>query len=482
MATDDPVSSSFESRVDEVALQSPALLKPALERGADYAEVFFQQRSATGLRTSVHAGTTAPRILVSEHLEEGLSIGALDTAQQEMQAVAGWVPGAWQDASLNVARKFARQKASPLDSHNIDVRIDWLEHMPQDAPCMASVAEKKHLLSTIAEQVFSYAPEVAQCTIDYRDLSNKSLLLNSEGSAQARASSTFGLRLMVDVGAKSDNKKKRAAYTTLGFRGRFGALAFGLSPYIIEQLVERAHRMKDAREIATGHMPVVFAGGSAGLWLHELVGHLLEADVLPDTLSIGDSLSGAGLTVYDDATLSEQMGTYASDDQGIKGQRTRLIEKGRIANVLTDRFYAAQLQQPFTGNGRRASFTDPPLPRMSNLSMAAGDQAPEDIIRSVRHGLYVQQARAGVHDKGSREFQLHVAEGYLIKEGRLDQPVCDVLISGNGLTALRQLVAIGNDVSLDQGMGQCKKAGQVVPVSVSTPTVRIDGLQVQQVT
>ena len=391
--------------------------------------------------------------------------------------LAGWEPSAFTLLAEDLGSCFGQKQSLSAGQKNTPTSPVWLDAIAADAPEMVSKQEKEHLLVAIADSLFSFDPAIKQCILEYHDRGKKSLLVNSEVQAIVREHTRYGLRIRLAY----EGLEGFPIYATLGYSGGFGELAFGLPAEVIQSLVDQARRALEAKTIAPAVMPVVFAGGSAGLWLHETVGHLFEADVFPDTLAIGENIGPASLNIYDDATADDRQGSYVADDQGVEGQRTMLIEYGQIAGLLTDRYHAQVQKMPLSGNGRRASYDVPPLPRMTNLFMEPGLLGKDEIIQSVQNGLYVEQARAGKHNPITGEFQLMVTEGFTIKAGRLDHPVRELAISGKGLAALRNIQAIGNDLKKDRGMGLCEKAGQVVSVSVNTPTVLVGELNVRPV-
>ena len=232
-----------------------------------------------------------------------------------------------------------------------------------------------------------------------------------------------------------------------------------------------------------GQMTVVLGSGWPGILLHEAVGHGLEGDFNRKGSStfagrIGQRVAAAGVTVVDDGTLADRRGSLNVDDEGNPTQRTVLIEDGILKGYMQDALNARLMGVAPTGNGRRESFAHLPLPRMTNTTMLAGDKDPDEIIRSVKNGIYAANFGGGQVDITSGKFVFSMSEAYLIEDGKVTRPIRGATLIGNGPDALTRVSMIGNDMKLDPGVGTCGKDGQSVPVGVGQPTLRIDGLTV----
>jgi TldD protein len=232
-----------------------------------------------------------------------------------------------------------------------------------------------------------------------------------------------------------------------------------------------------------GEMAVVLGPGWPGILLHEAIGHGLEGDFNRKGTSafsglIGKQVAAKGVTVVDDGTLENRRGSITIDDEGTPSQRNVLIEDGILVGYLQDRLNARLMGVKPTGSGRRESYADPVLPRMTNTFMLNGDKAPEEIVRSVKKGLYAVNFGGGQVDITSGKFVFSASEAYLIEDGKVGAPVKGATLIGNGPDALTKVKMIGNDTRLDDGIGTCGKDGQSVPVGVGQPTLRIDGLTV----
>jgi TldD protein len=232
-----------------------------------------------------------------------------------------------------------------------------------------------------------------------------------------------------------------------------------------------------------GEMTVVLAPGWPGILLHEAVGHGLEGDFNRKMTSafcglMGQRVASPGVTVVDDGTLGGRRGSLTIDDEGTPTSRTVLIEDGILKGYMQDRQNARLMGMRPTGNGRRQSFASPVMPRMTNTYMLAGDKAPEEIIASVKKGIYAVNFGGGQVDITNGKFVFSCTEAYLLENGKIGAPIKGATLIGNGPDALTRVSMIGNDLELDPGIGVCGKNGQSVPVGVGQPTLRLDGLTV----
>ncbi|MBT4219967.1 MAG: metalloprotease TldD, partial [Rhodospirillaceae bacterium] len=232
-----------------------------------------------------------------------------------------------------------------------------------------------------------------------------------------------------------------------------------------------------------GEMDVVLGPGWPGILLHEAIGHGLEGDFNRKKTSafsglLGERVAAPGVTVIDDATLPDRRGSLTIDDEGTPGQRTVLIEDGILKGYMQDRMNARLMGVSPTGNGRRQSYAHQPIPRMTNTYMLDGEREPDEILGSVKNGLYAVNFGGGQVDITSGKFVFTCTEAYLIEDGKVTAPVKGATLIGNGPDVLTRVSMIGNDMELDPGIGTCGKDGQGAPVGVGQPTMRIDGLTV----
>jgi len=290
------------------------------------------------------------------------------------------------------------------------------------------------------------------------------------------------VRLSVTVIAEQKGRREVGAS---GGGGRFGLDRFDdelLNRYV-DEAVHSALTNLDSRPAPAGEMTVVLGPGWPGVLLHEAVGHGLEGDFNRKGSSaftgrIGQRVAAKGVTVLDDGTIADRRGSLNVDDEGHASQRNVLIEDGILRGYIQDSLNARLMGVAPTGNGRRESYAHLPMPRMTNTYMLGGDKDPQEIIASIKKGLYATNFGGGQVDITSGKFVFSASQAWWVENGKLLYPVKGATIVGSGPESLKKISLIGNDLALDSGVGTCGKEGQSVPVGVGQPTLRIDGLTV----
>ena len=291
------------------------------------------------------------------------------------------------------------------------------------------------------------------------------------------------VRLNVTVVVESGRRKETASYGG-GARSTYELFfANDFAENIADEALRQATVALDARAAPAGEMTVVLGAGWPGILLHEAIGHGLEADFNRKGTSVfsnlmGEKIANKECTVVDDGTLKDRRGSLNIDDEGTPTECTVLIEKGHLRNYMQDRQNALLMGLNVTGNGRRQSYAHRPMPRMTNTYMLPGSQTPEEIIRSVKTGLYAVSFGGGQVDITNGKFVFSASEAYLIEDGKITTPVKGATLIGDGAHVLKNVSMIGNDLKLDSGVGTCGKSGQSVPVGVGQPTLKIDQLTV----
>jgi TldD protein len=290
------------------------------------------------------------------------------------------------------------------------------------------------------------------------------------------------VRVSLQVIVESEGRREQGSAGG-GGRYDYGYFSDNLLRDYAEKAVHQALTNLDAKPAPAGTMTVVLGSGWPGILLHEAIGHGLEGDFNRKGSSafsgrIGQRVAAKGVTVVDDGTLPDRRGSLNIDDEGTPTQCTTLIEDGILRGYMQDSLNARLMGMAPTGNARRESFAHLPMPRMTNTYMLAGDKEPEEIIASVKNGLYAINFGGGQVDITSGKFVFSAAEAWMIEDGKLTYPVKGASLIGNGPDALTRVSMIGNDMKLDPGVGTCGKEGQSVPVGVGQPTLRIDGLTV----
>jgi TldD protein len=290
------------------------------------------------------------------------------------------------------------------------------------------------------------------------------------------------VRLSVSVIAEQAGRRESGS---AGGGGRFGLAYFDdarITTYV-DEAVKAALTNLESRPAPAGEMTVVLGPGWPGVLLHEAIGHGLEGDFNRKGSSafsgrIGQRVAAKGVTVLDDGTIADRRGSLNVDDEGHASQRNVLIEDGILRGYIQDSLNARLMGVKATGNGRRESYAHIPMPRMTNTYMLGGDKAPEEIVASIKKGLYATNFGGGQVDITSGKFVFSASEAYWVENGKILYPVKGATLVGNGPDALTRVSMIGNDMALDSGVGTCGKEGQSVPVGVGQPTLRIDGLTV----
>ncbi|MCI0508568.1 microcin-processing peptidase 2 [Chromohalobacter marismortui] len=291
------------------------------------------------------------------------------------------------------------------------------------------------------------------------------------------------VRFNVSVIAVRDGRRERGS---AGGGGRY-SMARLRDEQVAERYAKEAVRQAmvnlEAVDAPAGQMPVVLGNGWPGILLHEAVGHGLEGDFNRKGSSafagrIGERVAAPGVTVIDDGTLADRRGSLSVDDEGTPSQCNTLIEDGILKGYMQDKLNARLMGMAPTGNARRESYAHVTMPRMTNTCMLAGQDDPEDIVKSVKRGIYAVSFGGGQVDITSGRFVFSASEAYLIEDGKITAPVKGATLIGNGPEVMQQVSMIGHDLDLDTGVGVCGKEGQGVPVGVGQPTLKIDELTV----
>ncbi|MBV8802413.1 MAG: metalloprotease TldD [Gammaproteobacteria bacterium] len=341
--------------------------------------------------------------------------------------------------------------------------------------------DKVALLQRIDAYTRKQDPRVIQVSVSLAAEYETILIMASDGHLAADVRPLVRLNVSVVV---EQNGQREQGYA--GGGGRFDyqyflqndlALSYG------REAVRQALVNLSAVEAPAGTFPVVLGPGWPGVLLHEAVGHGLEGDFNRKGTSvfsgrIGERVASSLCTVVDDGTLANRRGSLNIDDEGVPTQCTVLIENGILRNYMQDKRNARLMGTQSTGNGRRESYAQVPMPRMTNTYMLAGQSTPDEIIASVPKGLYAVNFGGGQVDITSGKFVFSASEAYLIENGKITQPVKGATLIGNGLEVLNKVSMVGNDLQLDSGIGICGKDGQSVPVGVGQPTLRVDALTV----
>jgi TldD protein len=353
-------------------------------------------------------------------------------------------------------------------------------YLPQDPIASLSAESKVKLLEKLESIARALDSRITQVTASIAGEYEVVIVARHDGVMAADVRPL--VRLSINVIAESNGRREQGSS---GGGGRFDYSYF--TDDILQEYAQKAVHQAivnlDARPAPAGSMTVVLGAGWPGILLHEAIGHGLEGDFNRKGSSafsnmIGQQVAAKGITIVDDGTIQNRRGSLSMDDEGNPTSRTVLIEDGILRGYIQDTLNARLMNMPVTGNARRESYAHIPMPRMTNTYMLNGTTPPEEIIKSVKRGLYAANFGGGQVDITSGKFVFSAAEAYMIEDGEITYPVKGATLIGNGPDVLKRVSMIGNDMALDSGVGTCGKEGQSVPVGVGQPTLRIDGLTV----
>ena len=354
-------------------------------------------------------------------------------------------------------------------------------YQPLDPLPTLKDADKVKLLERVDAEARRMDPRVKQVMVSLAAVHDTVLVAASDGTLAADVRPL--VRFNVSVIVEQDGRREQ------GYAGGGGRYAYGrfleedFALKLARDAVRQALVNLEATPAPAGTMTVVLGPGWPGILLHEAIGHGLEGDFNRKGTSafsgkVGQKVASELCTVVDDGTLKDRRGSLNVDDEGTPSQCTTLIENGVLKGYMQDKMNARLMGVSPTGNGRRESFAHLPMPRMTNTYMLPGPHDPEEIIRSVKRGLYAVNFGGGQVDITNGKFVFSASEAYLIEDGKVTRPVRGASLIGNGPDVLTRVSMVGNDLKLDEGVGTCGKEGQSVPVGVGQPTLRIDGITV----
>jgi TldD protein len=449
-------------------------LGEALSAGGDYADLYFESVMATALGVDEQIVKSA-----SQGTSAGCGIRVLSGERTGYAYTDNLSPERLLHAARTAALIASGPAKQPIQGFTETAASD-LYPVPLGGYDL-DLAARLELILRADRAARAFDPRIIQVRASYSEELRRILIAASDG---AFASDTQPLsRLNVFVIAKD------GANTTKGSTGAGGRLGLdqfqnAKSPEALAREAARGAILQlSAVPAPAGEMEVVLGPGWPGILLHEAVGHGLEADFNRKKTSaftglIGQSVASSKVTVVDNGTMEGRRGSLNVDDEGSATQETVLIEGGILKGYLSDKLSSRLMGIGNTGSGRRESYQSIPMPRMTNTYMLSGDDAPEDILRSVRHGLYAVNFGGGQVDITNGKFVFSASEAYLIEDGKITAPVRDATLIGNGPEALKYVSMVGNDLKLDEGIGTCGKDGQSVPVGVGMPTIKLDKMTV----
>ncbi len=457
--------------VNETIMQD--VMSAGLSRGGDYCDIYFQHNIFN------YVGLEDKEVnRASSNVDFGVGIRVLKGDQTGFSFTEEVTPKAMKQAAMTAANiANSPKKSDPIQLTHYDHPEYYKIETPWDK---VSIDQKVPLLNKINDKVFSLDERVIKCNIALLNSTTYMLFANSDGRI------TYDYRPMykiyVTVTAEQNGQREENHQT---LAGRYGLEAF--KPEVLDDLakssVKKTVALFDAVKPKAGEMEVVLAAGSSGILLHEAIGHGMEADFNRKGVSIfadkiNKPVAEKFVSIVDDGTNPNFRGSINIDDEGNDSQKTFLVENGILRSYMHDRISSNFYKVKPTGNGRRQSFRHSPLPRMRNTYMLPGPHTQEEIIKSVKNGIYAKDFTNGQVFIGAGDFTFYVKSGNLIENGKLSRPIKDVNIIGNGPDVLRDIVMVADDFKIDDGTWTCGKDGQSVPVSHGLPTVKVSKITV----
>ncbi len=448
------------------------LLARALSRGGDFADLYFEHQRSSSLLLEegiIRTASLGVSCGLGVRVVSGDRTGYAYTDDLSWPAMARAA-----ETAAHIASDGKTLPPQPVAPAAVDRR-----YAPESIGAL-SLTERIALVERADHAARAFDPKIQKVIATLGEETRHLRIANSLGTLREDVQPLFSIRVHV-VAEQGGVRREGSA----GGGGRIGPSFFDEKPpeHFAREAARMAITMLSAREAPAGSMPVVLAPGWPGILLHEAVGHGLEGDFNRKGTSaftgrIGQRVAAPGVTVIDDGTIPDRRGSLNIDDEGNTPGRTVLIEDGILRGYLQDRLNASLMKMGETGNGRRQGYASIPMPRMTNTFMLAGRDDPEDIVRSVKRGLYAKHFGGGQVDITSGKFVFSATEAYLIEDGRLGPPVVGATLIGNGPDVLTKVTRIGHDLRLDEGIGTCGKAGQNVPVGVGLPTILVSDITV----
>lgn len=450
------------------------VLAAALENGGDYADLFFEHsinNSLVLLDGKVNS--------TSSNIDFGVGVRVLNGDQTGYAFVENVTPEEMLRAA-HTASLIAKsdKKTAPVNltekklTHNYyKVGKDWQEY---------EIQKKTPFIQKLNDRIFSLDKRVKNVQVMQQDNTSLIMFANSEGVMYS------DYRPMVSLAAvciMMDNGRTENNYVSRSYRMGAEFLTDDLVETLAKEAIRKTSILFKAIKPKGGELPVVMGAGGSGILLHEAIGHAFEADFNRKNISIfSDKLNkkvcNEHINILDDGTIPFNRGSVNVDDEGVDGQKTYIVRNGILNSYLHDRISSKYYKVAPTGNGRRESFRQTPIPRMRATYMEAGNVKEEDIIHEVKNGIYAADFTNGQVQIGAGDFTFFVKDGYLIENGKLTQPIKDINIIGNGPKALADITMVGNNYKMDNGTWTCGKDGQSCPVTCGMPSALVSKLTV----
>lgn len=471
-----PLSFGLSDYLDHFGVTRKMLMEviaEGLSRGGDYCDLYFQHSISNSIALEDNSVNRA-----FSNVSFGVGIRVLNGDQTGFSFTEDINLASMKSAArtaANIANSSARVKVMSLNE----------KHLPQyyriDQPWeQVSINDKIPFLQIINEKTFALDPRIVKTNVSFSDNTSYVLFANSEGliACDYQPMSSISASCV----AEQNGRKEQNSFN-LAYRKDVNFFSEETLNRVAEEAVKNTVLLFDAVSPRGGQLPVVLGPGSSGILLHEAIGHGMEADfnrrdesIFSD--KIGKKVAESFVSIVDDGTVPFMRGSINMDDEGNTTQKTFMVENGIMTSYLHDRISARHYGVAPTGNGRRESFRHMPLPRMRNTYMLNGPHKQQEIIESVKYGIYADSFTNGQVKIGAGDFTFYVKQGYLIEDGKLTQPIKDINIIGNGPRVLADITMVADDLQMSEGGWTCGKAGQGVPASMGQPTVKVKQITV----
>ncbi|HIF9212675.1 TPA: metalloprotease TldD [Photobacterium damselae] len=456
-----------------------AILAKIATRDVDYADIYFQ--------SCWHESLVLEDSIIKDgsfNIDRGVGVRAI-SGEKTGFAYSDQINLLALGQSAKAARGIARQGRSAQVQAFVPVTASGI-YAPVDPLTTMDKQQKIELLQQIDSYIRTKEPLVTEVSVSINGVNEQILVAGLDGTYAADVRPL--VRLSISVLVERGDKRERGS---AGGGGRYGYQAFlaedengkSVALHFADEAIRQALVSLEAQAAPAGTMPVVLGAGWPGVLLHEAVGHGLEGDFNRKGSSmfsgqLGEQVTSSLCTIVDDGTLPDLRGSINVDDEGTPGQYNVLVEGGKLKGYMQDKHNARLMGVAPTGNGRRESYAHLPMPRMTNTYMLPGEHSPEEIIASVKKGIYAPNFGGGQVDITSGKFVFSASEAYLIENGKITTPIKGATLVGSGIEAMQQVSMVGNDLQIDKGVGVCGKAGQSIPVGVGQPTLKLDSMTV----
>ena len=464
-----PVTRRFGIGADDIR----RAISAALSKGGDYCDLYFQHTSSNALSLeddAVNRARTSVDLGVGVRVLKGDATGYAFTEELSPTALL---------RAARTAAEIAEGAQGPVPQ-TFELKGHPSYYTIGGGLASVDLAKKIALMKDVDARLKAGDKRIVKTSVSYQDDETEVMIVTSEGVVRHDVQPMT--RLWANCVAEQNGRRETGGYN-VSARDSFAFYGEERLTRLVSEAVRRTVLMFDAVQPKGGEMQVVLGAGASGILLHEAIGHGMEADFNRKGTStfsdrLGKKVAEPFVHIIDDATIPGARGSINVDDEGNPTEMTSLVEGGVLASYLHDRLSAKHYGVKTTGSGRRESFRHVPMPRMRSTYMAAGPHRRDEIIQSVKHGIYCESFSNGQVNIGAGDFTFFVKTGYMIEDGKLGQPIKDVNLIGNGPDVLAKICMVANDLEYDEGGWTCGKNGQGVPVSLGMPTVKVSAITV----